>query len=120
MSANRSPIAGPDWINLRWHSLRYIDLFYKMRVALGAASGTVVRLVLGDGLRLAVAGLVIGAAVALAAMRVLRSMLYGVGPTDPLTFAAVALLVTAIALVASYVPARRALRIDPAEALRAD
>lgn len=91
-----------------------------VRVALGATPGTVVRLVLRDGLRLAVAGSVIGAAVALAALRVLRSMLYGVSPADPLTFAAVALLVTAIALVASYIPARRALRIDPAEALRAD
>lgn len=91
-----------------------------VRVALGADPGTVVRLVLGDGLRLAMAGLVSGAAVALVAMRVLRSMLYGVRPADPLTFATVALLVTAIALVASYIPARRALRIDPAEALRAD
>lgn len=91
-----------------------------VRVALGAEPGTIVRLVLGDGLRLAVAGLVIGVVVAIAAMRVLRSMLYGVSPVDPLTFAAVALLVTAIALVASYIPARRALRIDPAEALRAD
>lgn len=91
-----------------------------VRVALGATPGTVVRLVLRDGLRLAVAGSVIGAAVALAAMRVLRSMLYAVSATDPVTFVAVVLLITAIALVASYVPARRALRIDPAEALRAD
>jgi putative ABC transport system permease protein len=63
---------------------------------------------------------VLGAAVALAAVRVIESMLYEVNPIDPLTFGAVALLVILIALVASYVPARRALRVDPAEALRAD
>jgi len=91
-----------------------------VRVALGAEPKAVVRLVVGGGLRLAAAGVVIGAVLAAAATRVLESMLYGVSPTDPLTFGAVALLVTAIALVASYVPARRALRVDPAEALRAD
>jgi putative ABC transport system permease protein len=76
--------------------------------------------VLGGSMRLAAAGAILGLLAAVAITRMLRSMLYGVGAADPLTFAAVALLVTAIALVASYVPARRALRVDPAEALRAD
>jgi len=74
--------------------------------------------VIRGGLRLAAAGVIIGAAVAAATTRVLGSMLYGVGPGDPLTFVAIALLVAAIALIASYVPARRALRVDPLEALR--
>jgi putative ABC transport system permease protein len=91
-----------------------------MRVALGAEPKRIVGLVLGGGFRLAAAGVALGAAVALAAVRVIESMLYEVNPIDPLTFGAVALLVILIALVASYVPARRALRVDPAEALRAD
>ncbi|MEP6731069.1 MAG: ADOP family duplicated permease, partial [bacterium] len=91
-----------------------------VRVALGAEPKAVVRLVVGGGVRLAAVGVVIGVAIAAAATRVFESMLYGVSPADPLTFGVVALLVTATALVASYVPARRALRIDAAEALRAD
>ena len=91
-----------------------------VRVALGAEPSAVVGIVVGDGLRLAGVGVVIGAALAAAATRVLEAMLYGVSPTDPVTFAAVAVVVAAVALVASYVPARRVLRIDPAETLRAD
>lgn len=91
-----------------------------VRVALGAAPGAIVARVVGGGLRLAVTGVATGAVMAVATSRVLGSMLHGVSPADPLTFAGIALLVVAIALVASYVPARRALRIDPAEALRAE
>jgi putative ABC transport system permease protein len=91
-----------------------------VRMALGAETGSVIRLVLGGSMRLAAAGAILGLLAAMAITRVLRSMLYGVGAADPLTFAAVALLVTIIAMVASYVPARRALRVDPADALRAD
>ena len=91
-----------------------------VRVALGAVPSAVIRLVVGVGLRLAAVGVVLGLAIAMATARVLGSMLYAVSPADPLTFATTALLVTAIALLASYVPARRALRIDPAEALRTD
>jgi hypothetical protein len=91
-----------------------------VRVALGAEPSAVVSLVVGGGLRLVAAGVVIGAALAAAGARVLESMLYDVSPTDPVAFGAVALLVGAVALVASYIPARRALRIDPAETLRAD
>lgn len=91
-----------------------------VRLALGAEPRAVVTRVVGGGLRLAAVGVAVGTATAAATTRVLGSMLYGVRPADPLTFGAVALLVVAIALVASYVPARRALRIDPTEALRAD
>ena len=91
-----------------------------VRVALGAVPSAVIRLVVGVGLRLAAVGVVLGLAIAMATARVLGSMIYAVSPADPLTFATTALLVTAIALIASYVPARRALRIDPAEALRTD
>ena len=73
-----------------------------MRVALGAEPRAVVRLVIGGGLRLAAAGLVIGAAAAAGSTRLLESMLDEVSPVDPLTFAAIALLVGAVALVAAY------------------
>jgi ABC-type antimicrobial peptide transport system permease subunit len=91
-----------------------------VRVALGADARAVTALVVGGGLRLAVLGVAIGTAAAVAATRVLESMLYGVSPADPPTLLAIALLVGVIALAASYIPARRALRIDPTEALRAD
>jgi len=91
-----------------------------VRVALGADAAAVSRLVVGGGLRLAAIGVVIGAVAAAATTRVLDSMLYGVSRVDPLTFGAIVLLVAVIALFASYVPARRAVRIDPTEALRAD
>ena len=78
------------------------------------------RLVVGGGLRLAAIGVLIGAVAAAATTRLLDSMLYGVSSADPLTFGAIALLVAVIAVLASYVPARRAVRIDPTEALRAD
>jgi predicted permease len=91
-----------------------------VRVALGAEPRAVTGLVMGSALRLALAGVAIGAAAAAASTRVLESMLYGVSASDPATFAAIALLVGAIALVAAWVPARRALRVDPTEALRAE
>jgi putative ABC transport system permease protein len=91
-----------------------------VRIALGADSGAVTGLVIGGGLRLAVAGVVIGAAAAAATTRLLGSMLYGVSPADPLTFVAIAVLVAVIASLASYLPARRAPNINPTEALRAD
>ena len=91
-----------------------------VRVALGAEPGKVLALVMGGGLRLAVLGVVVGAGAAAAATRVLDRMLYAVSPADPLTFLGIAVLVACVALLASYVPARRALRIDPAETLRAE
>ena len=89
-----------------------------VRVALGAQSSDVLRLIMGEGARLAVIGVVIGIAASLAATRLMSSLLFGVGSTDPLTFVTVAALVSLVALFASYVPARRAMRVDPIVALR--
>jgi predicted permease len=91
-----------------------------VRVALGARSLDVRRLVLGRGLRPAVAGVVVGLVVALAAARVLAAQLYAVRPADPLTFALVAAALLAVAVLAAWGPARRAARVDPMTALRAD
>jgi putative ABC transport system permease protein len=89
-----------------------------LRFALGAARGDVLRMVLGQAARLAIAGIVIGLAGALLLTRWMSTLLFGVEPTDPATFAAVAAGLAAIALTASALPARRAMRIDPIVALR--
>jgi putative ABC transport system permease protein len=89
-----------------------------IRMALGANPGTVLRLVLGRGLRLAGAGTVIGVLASLMLTRLLGSLLFDVSATDPLTFAAVAGLLLGVASLACYVPARRAMRVDPMVALR--
>jgi putative ABC transport system permease protein len=91
-----------------------------VRMALGADRGAVLGLVLRDGVRLTLIGAAIGAIASSVAARALGHLLYGVGPTDPLTFAAVGLLLVAVALVASYLPAARATRVDPVEALRTE
>jgi len=89
-----------------------------VRLALGARRKDVLRLVLGHGLRLTLVGLAVGTAGALGLTRLFRSLLYEVGPTDPLTFGVVVLLLICVALAASYLPARRAMRVDPMIALR--
>ena len=89
-----------------------------IRVALGAQHGEVVRLLLGQGARHAALGVLLGLAGAFVLTRLMASMLYGIRPTDPLTFAGVTLLLTAVALAACYIPARRAMRADPLIALR--
>jgi predicted lysophospholipase L1 biosynthesis ABC-type transport system permease subunit len=89
-----------------------------LRVALGASPGSVVRLVVGQGLGIALAGLVVGLGGALVATRLLGSMLYDVAPSDPATFAAIVGLLVATVLVASWIPARRAAEVQPMEALR--
>jgi predicted permease len=89
-----------------------------IRMALGAQRGDVLRLVVGEGARMAVTGVVIGVGVSLALTRLLSSLLFGVSPTDPLTFAALAMLLSLVALAATYIPARRATRVDPMLALR--
>ena len=87
-------------------------------MALGAQAGNVLRLVLGEGLRLAVLGAAIGLAGSFFATRLLAGMLFGVAPSDPLTFASVALVLVAVAMMACYIPAWRATRVDPLVALR--
>jgi predicted permease len=89
-----------------------------IRMALGAQQGDVLKLVVGQGLKLTLIGMAVGIAVALALARTLASMLYGVKPADPLTFISVSLVLTAVALVACYIPARRAAKVDPMVALR--
>jgi predicted permease len=89
-----------------------------IRMALGAQRGDVLRSVMGEGAKLSLAGIALGMAGAFALMRILSGELYGVGTTDPLTFFSVAILVAAVALAACYVPARRAMRVDPMVALR--
>jgi predicted permease len=89
-----------------------------VRMALGAVPGNVLRLVLGNGLRTLTVGTVIGLGGALALTRTLRSLLFDVSPEDPLTFAAVAVLLAGIALLAAFIPARRATKVDPMLALR--
>jgi putative ABC transport system permease protein len=89
-----------------------------VRVALGADRGDVVRMVVGQGMVPAIGGLVAGIAVALAALRLLGSLLYDVQPHDPAVLAAVITILAAVALLSCWLPARRATRIDPIEALR--
>jgi predicted permease len=89
-----------------------------IRIALGARRTDVLRLVLSHGLKMASIGIVIGLAASLGLTRLMANMLYGVSPTDPLTFAGVAILLTLVALTACYIPARRAMRVDPIVALR--
>lgn len=89
-----------------------------LRMALGAEPGNVFRLVLGQGARLAIVGVAIGLAASLALTRALSSQLFNVSTTDPITYAGVALLLSAVALLACYIPARRAAKVDPMVALR--
>jgi len=89
-----------------------------IRTALGAEKQDVLRLVVGQGMRLAIAGAVLGIALALALMRYAKSLLFGVGAADPVTFAAVTALLIGVTMLACYLPARRAARVDPVVALR--
>jgi predicted permease len=89
-----------------------------IRIALGAQRSTVLRLMLGEGMRMAVVGVAIGVALALVLTRLMASQLYAISATDPLTFTGVAIILVGVALFACYIPARRAMRVDPMVALR--
>ena len=89
-----------------------------IRAALGASAGDLRKLIFREGMRLALIGLPLGLIGTLAAARILSSMIYGIGPNDPLTIAVVAALLWAVAALASFVPARRITKGDPIEALR--
>jgi len=89
-----------------------------IRMALGAERGNVLRLVLGDAGKMVMLGVGIGLAAVFGLTRLMASMLFGVSPTDPITIAGVAILLTGVSLLACYIPARRATRVDPIVALR--
>jgi predicted permease len=89
-----------------------------VRVALGASSSDVLGLVLGEGLKITLIGIAIGLAAAFGLTRLITTLIYGVGTTDPITFASVAILLSSVASLACYIPARRAMRVDPMVALR--
>jgi putative ABC transport system permease protein len=89
-----------------------------IRLAMGAQTTDVLKLVMGQGIRLTVIGVAVGLAGAVASTRLMSSLLFGVTATDPVTFAIVSLLLTAVALLACYIPARRAMKVDPIIALR--
>jgi putative ABC transport system permease protein len=89
-----------------------------IRVALGAQSRDLFQMVLGRGLRLTLIGIILGVAGAFGLTRLMSNLLFGVSATDPLTFMGVAVLLVIVALLASYIPARRATKVDPLVALR--
>jgi putative ABC transport system permease protein len=89
-----------------------------IRMALGAGQGNMMKLILGQGMLLAAIGIAIGLAAAYGLTRVLAGLLFGVKATDPLTFSLVAVILATVALIAAFIPARRATRIDPILALR--
>jgi ABC-type antimicrobial peptide transport system permease subunit len=89
-----------------------------IRMALGAQRGATLRLVMGQGMKLTLLGLTIGVPAAFGLSRFLSSLLYGVKPTDPLTFLGVTIMLVLVTLLACYIPARRAMRVDPMVALK--
>jgi putative ABC transport system permease protein len=89
-----------------------------IRLALGASTGAILRWLLGRGMRLTLIGVAAGLLGALAVGRLLRGLLFGVAPTDVVTYAALTLLLAGVALLACYIPARRATKVDPLVALR--
>src|SRR5262249_1746338 len=89
-----------------------------IRVALGATRAAILRFILGQGAAIAGAGVVAGLLVSFVAMRLIRDLLYGVTPTDRVTYLVIPALLVAVALAATFIPARRATRVDPLSALR--
>jgi putative ABC transport system permease protein len=91
-----------------------------IRMALGAQTGDVLELIIKRGMALTLAGVTIGLIVSLALTRFMETLLFGVSATDPLIFSVIALLLTAVAMLACYIPARRATNLDPMIALRTE
>ena len=91
-----------------------------LRMALGAQQGNLLRLVIGGGARLAAIGIAVGLTAALTLTQLMKVLLFGVRPTDPFTFTAVIALLAVTSILACYIPARRAMRVDPIEALRCE
>src|SRR5262249_17025119 len=91
-----------------------------VRMAMGAQRGDVLRLVIGEGMKLALIGALLGLGGALAFARLLKTLLFGVSVTHPLTFIGIAAVLTLVALLACWIPARRAAKVDPMTALRAE
>jgi putative ABC transport system permease protein len=91
-----------------------------VRIALGAARADILRLIIGRVIGIALAGIALGLLLAVPAMRLLATLLYQVRPGDPAVFASLALILLAVALLAGYLPARRATRVDPLTTLRAE
>jgi ABC-type antimicrobial peptide transport system permease subunit len=89
-----------------------------IRMAFGASEGDVLKLIIGQGMALTLAGVAIGFLASLALTRLMQKLLFGISPTDPITFVVIAVVLCAIPLLACYIPARRATKVDPMVALR--